>query len=153
MKISNNSAIVRSYKFLSELTGTNRYPPYALCPFMRRYIYRITKALVGGFLIAFFVTSTIQGFVYFGLETYYGIDVGIIDGIYQTCAAFVTIVAALLTIFFILAMFGKGLEILLDKSIDYFHGRPAKKENPNVYWQWLKSFHSKICPTIEFTSE
>jgi hypothetical protein len=59
-------------------------------------------------------------------------------------------IIALMVCLFIFERLGNKLKRVIDTWFDKDEKEEVVEKEPNVFWEWIKATHKKMCPMVEF---
>lgn len=145
MEISKQSVI---YKFLSGHIGRGcTFIPDNLCPYMRRFMWALSAEFIIGFGIAFVV----QSMLWLPIVFFLGLRLEV-DGYLYTVAVFGVVLWLLVAVIFVIFLwtFLFNKDHAVRKAMNCAANSIGKRIKINIFYQWYKAVHDKICPSIHF---
>lgn len=140
------------YKFHDEaIVAERNRTPSNLCPYMRRFL----RLFVMSFIMFFIALSMVQDMILFPIVAFSGVNPDLLGGY----GGFSFITGGLLWIFAMIIMVIFGISLVFNKkyasrrAIDRVAKKvyiaAADKVDCNMFYQWYKATHDKICPQLE----
>ena len=149
MKISKNSW---HYRFL-EWCETDMTKLDQFCPYMRTLVFKLISAFVMGLIITIGV-----GFLLYCVGDFIGwVAAGsVYSWVVPEAPAlgiivFTVILTCVLGIPYLFGKFVKGVKGVSAKASKSYQAKA--ENNPNIFTEYLKALHNKMCPTVEFTEK